>query len=60
MPQASLVESQEATDQCALRYAKPSEWAAHKALIKKLYLDENKTLDEMRRIMADEHQFRAT
>ncbi|KAI1820457.1 Clr5 domain-containing protein [Xylaria intraflava] len=43
-----------------VEYAKPSEWAAQKDVIKKLYLDENKTLDEVRRIMADEHQFHAT
>ncbi|KAI0540343.1 Clr5 domain-containing protein [Xylaria digitata] len=43
-----------------VRYAKPSEWAAQKDIIKRLYLDENKTLDEVRRIMAGEHQFHAT
>ncbi|RYC61617.1 hypothetical protein CHU98_g4596 [Xylaria longipes] len=43
-----------------VRYAKPSEWAAQKDIIKKLYLDENKTLDEVRRIMADDHHFHAT
>ncbi|KAI0399505.1 Clr5 domain-containing protein [Xylaria palmicola] len=43
-----------------VRYAKPSEWAAQKDIIKQLYLDENKTLDEVRRIMADEHHFHAT
>ncbi|KAI8632925.1 hypothetical protein F5Y19DRAFT_334069 [Xylariaceae sp. FL1651] len=42
------------------RYAKPSEWAQHKDTIRKLYLIENKTLDEVRRIMLDEHQFYAT
>ncbi|KAI1818536.1 hypothetical protein GGS20DRAFT_527474 [Poronia punctata] len=54
------LESEGPSEQGGLRYAKPSEWAAHKELIKTLYLDENKTLDEVRRIMADKHQFRAT
>ncbi|KAK5637003.1 hypothetical protein RRF57_012715 [Xylaria bambusicola] len=48
------------TEHGQVRYAKPSEWAAHKDKIKRLYLDENKTLDEVRRIMADEYQFHAT
>ncbi|KAI0203387.1 Clr5 domain-containing protein [Astrocystis sublimbata] len=43
-----------------VRYAKPSEWAVQKDIIKRLYLDENKTLDEVRRIMADENHFHAT
>ncbi|KAJ3579664.1 hypothetical protein NPX13_g907 [Xylaria arbuscula] len=58
-PTAHL-ESDGASEHGQIRYAKPSEWAAHKEKIKKLYLDENKTLDEVRRIMADECQFHAT
>ncbi|KAI0440319.1 Clr5 domain-containing protein [Xylaria telfairii] len=53
-------ESDGAAEHGRVRYAKPSEWAAQKDMIKKLYLDENKTLDEVRRIMADEHHFHAT
>lgn len=53
-------ESDGAVEHGRVRYAKPSEWAAQKDIIKRLYLDENKTLDEVRRIMADEHQFYAT
>ncbi|KAI0467382.1 Clr5 domain-containing protein [Xylaria cf. heliscus] len=60
--QSSLApsESDGAAEHGRVRYAKPSEWAAQKDIIKKLYLDENKTLDEVRRIMADEHHFHAT
>ncbi|KAJ8132350.1 hypothetical protein O1611_g1275 [Lasiodiplodia mahajangana] len=54
------LESDGAAEHGRVRYAKPSEWAAQKDIIKALYLDENKTLDEVRRIMADEHQFHAT
>ncbi|KAI0431974.1 Clr5 domain-containing protein [Xylaria sp. FL1042] len=54
------LESDGTTEHGQVRYAKPSEWAAQKDIIKRLYLDENKTLDEVRRIMADEHQFHAT
>ncbi|KAI0859065.1 Clr5 domain-containing protein [Xylaria cubensis] len=60
--QSSVVrsESDVAAEHGRVRYAKPSEWAAQKDIIKKLYLDENKTLDEVRRVMADEHHFYAT
>ncbi|GAW21297.1 hypothetical protein ANO14919_108160 [Xylariales sp. No.14919] len=54
------LESDGAAEHGQVRYAKPSEWAAQKDIIKRLYLDENKTLDEVRRIMASEHQFHAT
>ncbi|KAJ2992365.1 hypothetical protein NUW58_g2193 [Xylaria curta] len=53
-------ESDGAAEHGRVRYAKPSEWSAQKDIIKTLYLDQNKTLDEVRRIMADEHQFYAT
>lgn len=53
-------ESDGAGEHGRVRYAKPSEWAAQKDIIKRLYLDENKTLDEVRRVMTDEHQFYAT
>ncbi|KAI1343197.1 hypothetical protein F5Y15DRAFT_369202 [Xylariaceae sp. FL0016] len=43
-----------------VKYAKPSEWAAQKATIRRLYLDENKTLDEVKRKMLERHQFCAT
>ncbi|KAI0975519.1 Clr5 domain-containing protein [Xylaria arbuscula] len=57
---AAHLESDGTTEHGQVRYAKPSEWAAQKDIIKRLYLDDNKTLDEVRRIMADEHQFHAT
>ncbi|KAI3320839.1 hypothetical protein HD806DRAFT_505134 [Xylariaceae sp. AK1471] len=57
---AARLESQGAAAHDPIQYAKPSEWAAQKDIIRKLYLVENKTLDEVRRIMADEHQFHAT
>ncbi|KAI2639277.1 Clr5 domain-containing protein [Xylaria nigripes] len=47
-------------DHLRIQYAKPSEWDAQKDIIKRLYLDENRTLDDVRRIMADKHQFHAT
>lgn len=59
-PSVARLESDGTTEHGQVRYAKPSEWAAHKDLIRRLYLDENKTLDEVRRIMADENQFHAT
>lgn len=59
-PTGARLESDGAAEHGRVRYAKPSEWAAQKDIIKALYLDENKTLDEVRRIMADEHQFHAT
>ncbi|KAI1423401.1 Clr5 domain-containing protein [Xylaria sp. FL1777] len=60
MQSLARLESEGTTEHGQVRYAKPSEWAAQKDIIEKLYLDENKTLDEVRRIMADEHQFHAT
>ncbi|TGJ82643.1 hypothetical protein E0Z10_g6121 [Xylaria hypoxylon] len=62
MQQSSVArpESDGAAEHGQVRYAKPSEWAAQKDIIKRLYLDENKTLDEVRRVMAGEHQFHAT
>ncbi|KAI1172856.1 Clr5 domain-containing protein [Nemania sp. FL0916] len=59
-PSMARLESNGAAEHGRVRYAKPSEWTAQKDIIKRLYLDENKTLDEVRRIMADEHQFHAT
>jgi hypothetical protein len=52
--------SQGTAEQGPIRYAKPSEWAAQKDVIRKLYLVENKSLEEVRRVMADQYQFHAT
>ncbi|KAI1110686.1 Clr5 domain-containing protein [Nemania sp. NC0429] len=57
---AARLESDGIAEHGRVRYAKPSEWTAQKDIIRRLYLDENKTLDEVRRIMADKHQFHAT
>ncbi|OCK98570.1 uncharacterized protein K441DRAFT_486574, partial [Cenococcum geophilum 1.58] len=35
-------------------------WNAHKATIRSLYLDENRKLTDVMRIMATEHKFSAT
>lgn len=59
-PSADRLEADGIADHGRVRYAKPSEWTAQKDIIRRLYLDENKTLDEVRRIMADKHQFHAT
>jgi len=44
----------------ALKYAEPSDWSAYQATITRLYIDENKTLKEVIRIMQEDFQFRAT
>ena len=36
------------------------DWGSHRALIKRLYLIENKPLAEVMRIMRNEHDFKAT
>lgn len=36
------------------------EWLKHRATILGLYKDQSKTLDEVRRIMKDEHGFEAS
>jgi Clr5 domain len=36
------------------------DWNAHKAIIRSLYLDENRKLAEVMRMMATEHKFSAT
>lgn len=36
------------------------DWNAHKATIRSLYLDENRKLAEVMRMMATEHKFSAT
>ncbi|KAI1091162.1 Clr5 domain-containing protein [Rostrohypoxylon terebratum] len=41
-------------------YAIPSEWEAHKDTIKKLYLEQNKTLKQVEQTMARDHKFHAT
>jgi hypothetical protein len=43
-----------------LTYAEPGDWADRKAIIARLYVDENKPLKEVMRIMRDDFQFRAT
>ena len=35
-------------------------WESHRALIKQLYLEENKSLAEVMRLMRSEHDFKAT
>ncbi|KAI1457932.1 Clr5 domain-containing protein [Annulohypoxylon moriforme] len=41
-------------------YAIPSEWEAHRDTIKKLYLEQNKTLKQVEQTMAKDHKFYAT
>ena len=38
----------------------PNDWASKKPLIKALYLDQDKTLPEVQRILFEEHGFDAT
>ncbi|KAH7041102.1 uncharacterized protein B0I36DRAFT_358302 [Microdochium trichocladiopsis] len=42
------------------QYATPSQWQAQKATIKRLYLDENQTLPEVRAILETDYGFHAT
>lgn len=42
------------------QYATPSQWQAQKATIKRLYLDENRTLPDVRAILQNKHDFHAT
>lgn len=42
------------------KYAAPSEWESLRGVIKSLYLEQNKTLKEVRQIMAKDHGFHAT
>lgn len=44
----------------AARKIAPEEWESHKAAISTLYLTEQKALDEVIRLMVDEHGFFAT
>ncbi len=41
-------------------WAAKEDWARHRALIKRLYLDEKKPLTEVMRLMESEHGFKAT
>jgi len=38
----------------------PSEWECHRETISRLYVDENKSLKEVQKIMEDVHHFKAT
>jgi hypothetical protein len=42
------------------QYAKPSEWEPHRATIKRLYLDEDRTLKEVKSYMEETYDFHAT
>lgn len=41
-------------------YAQDGDWIQHKPLLKTLYMDENKTLSEVREYMRKEHRFTAS
>lgn len=41
-------------------YVVPSQWESYREIIKSLYLDRNKALEEVKRIMATDHGFHAT
>lgn len=42
------------------RYATPEDWPKFQDVIVRLYVEENKTLEEVRQYMEDEHDFTAT
>lgn len=44
----------------AKQFASPGDWELHKPTIKRLYLDEDRTLPRVRQIMETEHNFHAT
>ncbi|KAI0521125.1 hypothetical protein F5B22DRAFT_39414 [Xylaria bambusicola] len=41
-------------------WATPSDWASHRSLITALYIDQNRTLKDIMRIMEEKHNFFAT
>ncbi|KAI0019715.1 Clr5 domain-containing protein [Xylariomycetidae sp. FL0641] len=53
-------EASEESQHNPMMYAKPFEWPRYKEVIKQLYVDEGNTLDRVKQIMLDEHQFNAT
>jgi hypothetical protein len=47
-------------DDMSARSRLAQEWEAHRDIITRLYLNENRNLEEVRTILALEHEFKAT
>jgi hypothetical protein len=41
-------------------WARPEEWELHRPLIKRLYVDEDRTLKEVMKVMSSEHGLHGT
>ena len=57
--QIATISAEMRSRQATGRYSK-AEWEARKETIKRLYLDEDRTLKEVMAVMVQEHEFYAT